>query len=108
MSIYRFKSRETGDLVMLSQHGRHLLEILGKDPGAPGILQTAEMPGATQRLRDAAAQEEADQKRQIAEAKAQGEPPPAFDVVSLRMRTAPFIEMMQRCEQAGVEIVWGV
>jgi len=30
------------------------------------------------------------------------------DTVSLRMRAAPFIEMLQRCEKAGVEIVWGV
>ena len=108
MSIYRFKSRETGDLVMLSQHGKRLLEILGKDPDHPGIIQPPEMPGAAQALREAAAQEEADQKRQIAEAQARGEPPPAFDTVSLRMRITPFIEMMHRCEQAGVEIVWGV
>lgn len=108
MSIYRFKSRETGDLVMLSQHGKRLLEILGKDSATPGIIQPADMPAATEALRQAAAQEEADQQQQIAEAQAKGEPPPAFDVVSLRMRVAPFIEMMQRCQQAGVEIVWGV
>lgn len=108
MSIYRFKSRETGDLVMLSQHGKHLLEILGKNPAAPGIIQPAEMSAAAETLRVAAAQEEAEQKRMVAEAQAKGEPPPAFDTVSLRMRVAPFIEMMQRCQQAGVEIVWGV
>jgi hypothetical protein len=108
MSIYRFKSRETGDLVMLSQHGKHLLELLGKDPVAPGVLLPVDMSAAAETLRVAAAAEEAEQKRLIAEAQAQGEPPPAFDVVSLRMRAAPFIEMMQRCQQAGVEIVWGV
>lgn len=108
MSIYRFKSRETGDLVMLSQHGKHLLDILGKDHTAPGIIQPAEMPAAADTLRAAAAAEEAEQKRLIADAEARGEPPPAFDAVSLRMRVAPFIEMMQRCQQAGVEIVWGV
>lgn len=108
MSIYRFKSRETGDLVMLSQHGKHLLDILGKDPTAPGIIRPAEMPAAAETLRAAAAAEEAEHKRLIVEAEARGEPPPAFDVVSLRMRVTPFIEMMQRCQQAGVEIVWGV
>ena len=30
MSLYRFKSRETGDLVMLEQHGKRLLEILAR------------------------------------------------------------------------------
>jgi len=108
MSIFRFKSRETGDLVMLAQHGKRMLEILGKDPSAPGIIQPHEMAAATQALREAAAQEEAEQKRQIALAQAQGEPAPSFDVVSLRTRTKPFIEMMQRCQQADVAIVWGV
>jgi hypothetical protein len=108
MSIFRFKSRETGDLVMLQQHGKHMLEIMGKDPSAPGIILPEQMPAAAEALRQAAVQEERDQQRQIEEAKAKGDPEPVFDVVSLRTRTLPFIEMMQRCQQAGVEIVWGV
>jgi hypothetical protein len=66
------------------------------------------MVAAVQALRDAVVQEEAEQKRLKEEAEAQGEVLPEFDVVSLRLRCAPFIEMLQRCEQAGVEIVWGV
>ena len=108
MSIYRFKSRETGDVIMLEPHGKRLLEIIGKDPGPQGIVLPQQMPAAIQALRDAVVQEEADQKRQREEAQANGEPPPEFETVSLRMRSAPLIEMMQRCEQAGVEIVWGV
>ena len=46
MSVYRFKSRETGDLVMLKPHGQRLLEILGKDPAAPGVLLPQDMPRA--------------------------------------------------------------
>ncbi|MFN3496635.1 MAG: DUF1840 family protein, partial [Hydrogenophaga sp.] len=38
MSVYRFKSRETGDLVMLEPHGKRLLEIIGKEPGPQGIV----------------------------------------------------------------------
>jgi len=108
MSLYRFKSRETGDLVMLEPTGQRVLDILGKDPSGPGIILPEQMPAAVQALRDAVAQEEAEQKRLKEEAEASGELPPEFDVVSLRLRSAPFIEMLQRCEQAGVEIVWGV
>ena len=46
--------------------------------------------------------------RQVQEAKAKGEPPPEPERVSLRMRVAPFIEMVHRCEAEKVEIVWGV
>ena len=108
MSLYRFKSRETGDLVMLQPSGKRILEILGKDPVGSGILLPAEMAGAVAALRAAAAAEEASHQRMKEEAQANGEPEPQFESVSLRMRIAPFIEMMQRCQQAGVEIVWGV
>lgn len=108
MSVYRFKSRETGDLVMLKQHGKRLLEILGKDPSAAGVVMHQQMPAAIQAIRDAIVVEEAEQKRLREEAATQGEPPPEFDQVSLRMRSAPFIEMLQRCEKAGVDVVWGV
>ena len=108
MSLYRFKSRETGDLVMLQPSGKRILEILGKDPVGSGIILPAEMPGAVEALRAAVVEEEASHERMKQEAKANGEPEPQFETVSLRMRVAPFIEMMQRCQQAGVEIVWGV
>lgn len=108
MSLYRFKSRETGDLVMLQPHGQRILEILGKDPSGPGVVMPAEMPAAVQALRAAAVAEEAEHKRLTEEAQAKGELPPNFESVSLRMRAAPFIEMLERCEKAKVEVVWGV
>lgn len=108
MSLYRFKSRETGDLVMLEPHGKRVLEIIGKDPSAAGVILPQQMSAAEQALHDAVVLEEADQRRQREEAEAKGDPPPEFDSVSLRLRSTPFIEMMQRCEKAGVEVVWGV
>jgi len=108
MSLYRFKSRETGDLVMLAPDGKRILEIIGKEPGAAGVILPQQMSSAEQELRDAVLLEEADQQRQREEAQAKGDPPPAFDPVSLRLRSTPFIEMLQRCEKAGVEVVWGV
>lgn len=108
MSLYRFKSRETGDLVMLQPHGRRILEVLGKDHDGPGIIQPAEMAAAVQALRAAAEAEEAEQQRLKDEAQARGEVPPEFDQVNLRLRSVPFIEMLQRCEKAQVDMVWGV
>jgi hypothetical protein len=109
MSVYRFKSRETGDLVMLAQHGQRMLEILGKPLSGPGIIQPAEMSGAIQAIRAAVEADEAARQRHKEHAKDEhGDDDVPQDTVSLRMRAAPFIEMMQRCERAGVEIVWGV
>jgi hypothetical protein len=108
MSVYRFKSRETGELVMLEPHGKRLLQILGKDPSGPGVVLPDQMPGAIEALRAAALEEEAMRKRLKDEAQTRGDPAPEFDPVSLRMRSTPFIEMLQRAEKAGVEVVWGV
>jgi hypothetical protein len=108
MSLYRFKSRETGDVVMLKPHGQRILEVIGKDPSGPGVIVPLQMPAALQALRDAATAEEIEHARLKEEAAARGEVPPEFDQVSLRMRSAPFIDMLQRCEAAEVEIVWGV
>ncbi len=108
MSLYRFKSRETGDLVMLAPHGRRILEIIGKDPDQAGILSPEHMPAAVAALRAAVRQEEEQQERLKQEAQARGELPPAFDPVNLRVRSAPFIDMLHRCEKAQVDMVWGV
>jgi hypothetical protein len=107
MSVYRFKSRETGDLVMLKQHGKILLEIMGKDPSGPGIIQPAEMGRAVKAIRAAVAEDESRQKPKE-EDDTQDDASSSVDTVSLRMRSTPFIEMLQRCEKAGVDIVWGV
>ncbi|MCW5669183.1 MAG: DUF1840 domain-containing protein [Hydrogenophaga sp.] len=109
MSVYRFKSRETGDLVMLHQHGQRMLEILGKPVSGPGIIQPAEMDAAVEKIRAAVAADDAARQKQKEPSEENAREEDAqVDPVSLRMRAAPFIEMLQRCEAAGVEIVWGV
>ena len=106
--LYKFKCQVTGDLIMLEPNGRRVLEIIGKDPGAKGIVLPAEMPGALKAIDAAIQREESEQKAAIEEAKAKGQVPPRFDGVSLRQRAVPFIDMLKRASAAGKEIVWGV
>jgi len=106
--LYKFKSKAAGDLIMLEPNGRRVLEIVGKDPGPKGIVLPEEMPAAIAKLEAAIAQEEAERKAAVDEAKAKGQAAPRFDAVSLRQRAVPFIDMLRRCSQAGKEIVWGV
>lgn len=106
--LYKFKSKAAGDLIMLEPNGRRVLDIIGKEPQAKGIILPEQMPAAIAALEAAIAREEADQKALADEAKAKGETPPKFDIVSLRQRAVPFLDMLRRCEKAGKEIVWGV
>ena len=106
--LYKFKSKAAGDVIMLEPNGRRVLEIVGKDAGAKGIILPDQMAGAISALEAAIAKEEANQKAMIDEAKTKGEVPPKFDGVSLRQRAVPLLDMLRRCQQAKAEIVWGV
>ena len=48
--LYKFKSRSTADLILLEPHGRRLLQIIGKEPGANGIVTVAQIPAAVAAL----------------------------------------------------------
>jgi hypothetical protein len=113
--LYKFKSKGTGDLIMLQPNGRRMLEIIGKvnrddsdSTAAKGIILPEQMPAAITALLAAVAKEEEEQKAAVADALAQHQPAPRFDAISLRQRTLPFIEMLRRCEKAGHAVVWGV
>ena len=107
--LYKFKSKTTGDVIMLQPNGRRVLEIIGKDAqGDKGIILPGQMAAAIAALEAAIAQEEADRQAAVAAALAHNEAPPRFEGVSLRQRALPLIEMLRRCSAAGTDIVWGV
>jgi hypothetical protein len=106
--LYKFKSKATGDLIMLEPNGRRVLQIIGKDAQPQGIILPEQMPTAISALEAAVERDEAEQKAALEEARAKGESPPRFEAVSLRQRAVPFLDMLRRCEKAGKEIVWGV
>jgi hypothetical protein len=106
--LYRFKSKNLADVIMLEPNGKRVLEIIGKDPGPQGIILPDQMPSAVEALRLAIEREERDmaQTREAAK-EGRAEEHPA-DAVSLRQRSLPFIQMLQFCHQHGDTVVWGV
>ena len=107
--MYKFKSRATGDLIMLEANGQQVLQIIGKeDSTLKGILLPEQMTAAVAALEAAVTQEEAELTQRVQAAKAKGEAPPRPQGISLGQRVAPLIAMMQRCQKANTEIVWGV
>ena len=106
--LYKFKSKVTGDLIMLEPNGRQVLRIIGKEPAPQGILLPQDMPAAIAALEAAIVLEDAERQAAADEARAAGHEPPHSEGVSLRQRAVPFIDMLKRCHQAGKEVVWGV
>ena len=105
--LYKFKSKASGDLIMLEPNGRRVLEIIGKDAGSKGIVLPEQMPAAIAALEAAIAQEEPVQHPAVDEAGGGGVAQDAT-LVGLRQRIFPFIEMLKRSHKAGSEVVWGV
>ncbi len=110
--LYKFKSKIDGDLIMLELHARHVLQIIGKEAGPQGIILPADMPAAMAALEQAIVRDEAAKltaSQTIKEAAGDLDANPVTaDVVSLRQRTLPFINLLRNCHSANASIVWGV
>ena len=109
--LYKFKSKVTGDLIMLEPNGRQMLTLIGKSDAASlakGIVLPQDMAEAIAALERAIEQDEDVQKKRMRDALAAGEKLARSDVVTLRQRAVPFVDMLKRCQAAGKEIVWGV
>lgn len=110
--LYKFKSKIDGDLIMLEIHARRVLQIIGKEAGPQGIVLPQDMPSAIAALEQAIARDEA---AKLAASKLIKETagdidanPVTADVVSLRQRTLPFMNLLRSCHSANTSIVWGV
>lgn len=106
--LYKFKSKVTGDLIMLEPNGRHALQIIGKEPGPKGIIQVADMPAAIAALQRAIVDDESQREAEHQAALAEGRDIAVDEAVSLRRRLVPMIDMLQRCLKAQADVVWGV
>ena len=109
--LYKFKSRASGDLIMLGPQGDRVLALLGREPAPEGIFEARDLPALAARLQAAIAAEAAEAADP---AKAQVTPDQGADAegpassVGLRQRLWPMLEMMRRSQAADEPIVWGV
>ena len=93
--LYKFKSKETGDLIMLEPDAKRLLKIMGREDQIKGILLVDQIPAAIEALDRAIQQEESDG-------------PLDPKIFSLRQRSQPMLKMLQTCLRKSVDVVWGV
>ena len=110
---YKFKSRSTADLLMLEATGRQILKIIGKDPDAPhGIITVEQIPGVIAKLEEAVAAEEnlgrkeKDKTPDYASTDEDDQKVNEGEVIELRQRAVPFIDMLRRSGAENHEVVW--
>lgn len=103
--LYKFKSKNAGDVIMLEPNGRRVLEVIGKTAGPTGIILVSEMASAIAALEAAIALEESARAEAAEDADSEGKP---GDVLGLRQRAMPFMDMLKRNLNAQTDVVWGV
>ena len=112
--LYKFKSKATGDLIMLEPQGKQILKLIGKEAGAKGIILPSEMMAAIDALHAAVEQEALAiqaAKDAATSAEPQAEKSPVADgprTISLKQRVVPFIDMLRRAHAEDKEVIWGV
>lgn len=106
--LYKFKTANSGDVIMTQAHADPLLQAIGKAPGSQGIVQPADMPAAIAALDKLIADDEAERARQEEEAKAEDRKLPPREGVSLRQRAWPLLEMLKSAQASGDNVTWGV
>ena len=102
--LYKFQSKADSDLFMNAGPAEHILSIIGKDPAPKGIIEPGDIPAAISALEAAVADEEAAR----ADAKEAAGGASGAQPIGLKQRAWPFIQMLKRCQQADVPVVWGV
>lgn len=106
--IYKFKSKAAGDVIMMGPSGDHVLRVIGKQPAPKGIIEPSAMPAAMRAIEQAIVDEENARKQAEADAVAEGRTITSREVITLRQRAWPLLEMMKRAHAADEDIVWGV
>lgn len=93
--LYKFKSKVTGDLIMLEPDAKRMLKIMDREDQVKGIFTVMQIPLAIAALEAAVAHEEAE-----------GLQDPK--IVSLKQRSLPMLKMLHTCQDKSADIVWGV
>lgn len=102
---YVFKSKADADLLMMAPIADHLLQIIGREPAAQGIVENRAIPSAVAAIEAAIAAEErvlghgGDDDQDASRGNGR---------VTLRQRAWPMLEMMKRSIAEHADIVWGV
>ncbi|MEO7852132.1 MAG: DUF1840 domain-containing protein [Rubrivivax sp.] len=108
--IYKFKSRATGDLIMLGPDGDRMLQLLGREPAPKGIIDVEHIDAAIATLQQAMHDEEASAATDSDDRSdgGNGGDGDAAKAVSLRQRLWPMVEMLKQARSESQPVVWGV
>jgi hypothetical protein len=106
--LVKFTSSTSGQIMMFASVARQLLEAIGKDCSARGVITTEQLPEAIARLRRAAADQKASPAATGGDAGAAGttDVDDESPTVGLGQRAFPLIELLQWTQQEEGFVLW--
>lgn len=99
--IVKFQSTATADVITFADVARKILQLIGKEATAQGVVTPEEMPEVLARL---AALNVVDHKGQELEDHGTGIEP--HELIALATRVRPFIAMFDRAHLADKAVTW--
>ena len=105
--LYKFKSKASGDVIMLAANGDQVLRLVGREPAPRGIFEVDAMLAVAAALVAAVVADEVERRARPAAETRETAGESRRDGVALRQRVWPLVEMLHRCHAAGEVIVWG-
>lgn len=109
--IITFQSPASGDVIMFGDVAQRMMQLMGKEPDAKGIVTIEQLPAAIASLKAAMEQDKAER------AGRQDEDLPQFEIgeggvkrpyVALAQRAAPLLELLEWSLKKQKPVVWGV
>ena len=109
--IIIFQSRAAGDVIMFGDVAYKLMEVMGKEAAAKGIVTVEQLPATIARLKSAVASDKESHAGLTEDDLPQVEEAPdgskrAF--VSLTQRAVPLIDLLELSLKKQQPVVWGV
>ena len=109
MSVVKFRSKASAEIVMLQSHAEKLFSIMGVELGGQGVIPNENLSGAIARLSAAVLEEKMAQQsappmtedEEAAQPKGMGAP------VNLQQRAYPLLKMMQDAQKNDADVHWG-
>ena len=106
--IVTFQSAAAGDVIMFGDVANRMMEIMGKEADAKGIVTVEQLPEAIARLQAAIAADKAQRAGVAEEDLPQTEAGGKRPFVSLAQRATPLLDLLQWAQKKGKPVVWGV
>jgi hypothetical protein len=99
-----FRSKAASEFYMMDHHVQVLFALMGKTYAAQGVIQANEVSMRLAKLQAALADE---CKTVQPEESPDNVDVPMIELVGLKQRAWPMLDMLSRSEKKNVDIVWG-